>query len=154
MWTGFRHVFSADGSEGFLKQRRRIPTAKQLLRKALPPPVTQRRQQAHCYGKFTAASRVATLPGDRLQNEGGPSQAHSEPKHLVIFPPKIWFSLPHSTGNNTVWIRHPGQFFVCKLAIITFHFCHLLTAMSSGSRTLPQYIQHLTQWGVKLNWGY
>lgn len=121
---------------------------RQLLRKALPTPATQRRQQAQSYRKLTAASKAATLPGDRLQNDGGPSQAHSKPKNLVTFPPKSWFSFPHSTGNETVWIRHPGQFFICKLAIITFLFCHLLTAMPSGSWTLTQYIQHLTQWGV------
>lgn len=71
-------------------------------------------------------------------------------KNLVIIPPKVWFSLPHSTGNEPVWIRHPGQFFICKLAITTFHFCHPLNAKSSGSWTLTQYIQHLTRWEVKL----
>jgi len=63
--------------------------AKQPLRKALPPPVTQRGQQAHSYRKLLAASRAATLPGDRLQNDSGPSQAHSESQNLVIFPPRI-----------------------------------------------------------------
>lgn len=57
-----------------ISPKRRIPPAKQLLSTALPPPVTPRRQQARSYRKPTAASTAAMLPGDGLQDEGGPQQ--------------------------------------------------------------------------------
>lgn len=64
---------------------------------------------ANTSGSEKTARRAASLPGDRLQGDASTSQAQSEQKTIVIFPPNIWFSFPYSTGDKPVWIRHPGQ---------------------------------------------
>lgn len=76
----------------FSSHPKRIPPAKQLLSMALPPPVTPRRQQAWSYRKPTAVSTAAVLPGDGLQDAGGPQQtkkAQHLPTEDLIFPSSL-----------------------------------------------------------------